>query len=139
MRDLKKELTEAEDKEAVALKEVALIREALAVFESFPQSDELRSQLKVGFGRISLCTDIHPLHTKFTERFGASNSEAATRPHPTTQAVRKKQKRKRIGGGRGPSGNVIKSRAKGKANKANTEQKVIFSGLARLARLGPAL
>ena len=53
------------------------------------------------------------------------------------QAVRKKLKRKRIGGGRGPSGNVIKSRAKGKANKANTEQKVISSGLARLARLGP--
>jgi hypothetical protein len=33
---------------------------------------------------------------------------------------------------------VIKSRAKGKANKANTEQKVILAGLARPARLGPA-
>jgi hypothetical protein len=58
VKDLKKELTEAEDKGAAALTEVTLIREALAVFESFPQSDKLKSELKVGFGRIvaSLCT-----------------------------------------------------------------------------------
>ena len=91
VKDLQKQLAEAEEKGAAALAEAALIREENAVFKSFPQSAKLRDAVKVGFGHISLCTDALPLRTTFTERFGASHSEAATRPRPTAQAVRKKQ------------------------------------------------
>ena len=63
VKDLQKQLAEAEEKGAAALAEAALIREENAVFKSFPQSDELKSELKVGFGRISLCADVHPLRS----------------------------------------------------------------------------
>ena len=43
----------------------------------------------LGFGRaLSLCTAVHPLYTRFTEKLGTSISETTIRPSPTRTPLR---------------------------------------------------